>query len=70
MANQSDKLGSEEYKRLMAKTIEKLHEENMLVVTSSAKHSPDLISFRISKAKRYPWGSLFHWSNINKLLIK
>lgn len=32
MANQSDKLGGEEHKRLMAKTIEKLHEENMLVV--------------------------------------
>ena len=55
MANQSDKLGSEEHKRLMAKTIEKLHEENMLVVTSSAKHSPDLISFPVSKAKRYLW---------------
>ena len=39
MANQSDKLGSEEHKRLMAKTIEKLHEENMLAVTSSAKHA-------------------------------
>ena len=53
MANQSDKLGSEEHKKLMAKTIEKLHEENMLVATSSAKHSPDLISFPVSKAKRY-----------------
>ena len=39
----------------MAKTIEKLHEENMLVATSSAKHSPDLISFPVSKAKRYLW---------------
>ena len=55
MANQSDKLGSEEHKRLMAKTIEKLHEENMLVAASSAKHSPDLISFPVSKAKRYLW---------------
>lgn len=55
MANQSDKLGSKEHKRLMAKTIEKLHEENMLVATSSAKHSPDLISFPVSKAKRYLW---------------
>ena len=55
MANQSDKPGSEEHKRLMAKTIEKLHEENMLVVTSSAKHSPDLISFPVSKIKRYLW---------------
>ena len=55
MANQSDKLGSEEHKKLMAKTIEKLHEENMLVATSSAKHSPDLISFPVSKAKRYLW---------------
>ena len=55
MANQSDKLGSEEHKRLMAKTIEKLRKENMLVVTSSAKHSPDLISFPVSKIKRYLW---------------
>ena len=55
MANQSDKLGSEEHRRLMAKTIEKLHEENMLVITSSAKHSPDLIAFQVSKAKRYLW---------------
>ncbi len=55
MANQSDKLGSEEHKRLMAKTIEKLHEENMLVITSSAKHSPDLVSFPVSRSKRYLW---------------
>ena len=55
MANQSDKLGSEEHKRLMAKTIEKLHEENMLVITSSVKHSPDLVSFPVSRAKRYLW---------------
>jgi hypothetical protein len=55
MANQSDKLGSEEHKRLMAKTIEKLHEENVLVITSSVKHSPDLISFPVSKAKKYLW---------------
>ncbi len=55
MANQSDKLGSEEHKRLMAKTIAKLHEENMLVITSSVKHSPDLIAFSVSKKKRYLW---------------
>ena len=55
MANQSDKLGSEEHKRLMAKTIEKLHEENMLVISSSTKHSPDLVSFPVSTAKKYLW---------------
>ncbi len=55
LANQSDKLGSEEHKRLMVKTIEKLHDENMLVIASSEKHSPDLIAFPVSKAKRYLW---------------
>ena len=55
MANQSDKLGSEEHKRLMAKTIAKLHESNMLVITSSEKHSPDLIAFPVSRAKSYLW---------------
>ena len=32
-----------------------LHEDNILVIMSSAKHSPDLISFPVSKAKRYLW---------------
>lgn len=39
----------------MAKTISNLHEENMLVITSSVKHSPDLIAFPVSKKKRYLW---------------
>ena len=32
-----------------------LHEDNILVIMRSAKHSPDLISFPVSKAKRYLW---------------
>ena len=55
MANQSDKLGSEEHKRLMAKTIEKLHEENMLVVTSSSKYYLNWEYSPISRIKRYLW---------------
>ena len=55
MANQSGKPGSEEHKRLMAKTIEKLHEENMLVITSSSKYYLNSVYFLISRIKRYLW---------------
>ncbi|MEM0143383.1 MAG: hypothetical protein QXL94_05475 [Candidatus Parvarchaeum sp.] len=51
ITNQSDKLSSEERKRLMIKVIEKLHESNMLVVTSSIKHSPDLIVWKPNQGK-------------------
>ncbi len=55
LANQSDKLGSEEHKRLLISTIHKLHESNMLVVTSRIKHSPDLIAWPVNGKKRYLW---------------
>ena len=37
------------------KTIEKLHDMNMLVITSSAKHSFDLIAWPVYRKKRYLW---------------
>lgn len=57
LVNQSDKLGSEEHKRLLISTIHKLHEENMLVITSRIKHSPDLIAWPVHQKKRYLWDS-------------
>ena len=57
LVNQSDKLGSEEHKRLLISTIHKLHERNMLVITSSIKHSPDLIAWPVHQKKRYLWDS-------------
>ena len=57
LVNQSDKLGSEEHKRLLIKTINKLHESNMLVITSSIKHSPDLIAWPVHQKKKYLWDS-------------
>ncbi|MCL5099998.1 MAG: hypothetical protein M1158_02660 [Candidatus Marsarchaeota archaeon] len=55
LAAQSDKLGSEEHKRLLVRTVEKLHESNALVISSSAKHSPDLIAWPVNGSKRYLW---------------
>ncbi len=55
LRNQSDKLGSEEHKRLLIKTIERLHESNILVITSRIKHSPDLIGWSVNDRKRYLW---------------
>ncbi len=55
LVNQSDKLGSEAHVRLLVKTIEKLHDLNMLVITSSAKHSFDLIAWPVYRKKRYLW---------------
>ena len=37
------------------KTIEKLHDMNMLVITSSAKHSFDLTAWPVYRKKRYLW---------------
>ncbi len=55
LVNQSDKLGSEAHVRLLVKTIEKLHDMNMLVITSSAKHSFDLTAWPVYRKKRYLW---------------
>jgi hypothetical protein len=55
LVNQSDKLGSEEHKRLLISTIHRLHESNILVITSSIKHSPDLIAWPVNEKKKYLW---------------
>lgn len=55
LLNQSDKLGSEEHKRLLISTIHKLHDSNSLVITSRIKHSPDLIAWPVHQKKRYLW---------------
>lgn len=52
---QSDKIGSEEHKRLLIKTIEKLHESNMLVVSPREKHSFDLVAWPVNQKKKYLW---------------
>ena len=52
---QSDKIGSEEHKRLLVKTIEKLHESNMLVVSPREKHSFDLVAWPVNQKKKYLW---------------
>jgi len=52
---QSDKLGSEEHKRLLINTINKLHESNMLVVSPSEKHAFDLVAWPVNKSKKYLW---------------
>ena len=53
--NQSGKIGSEEHKALMVKTIKKLHEDNELVITSSTKHMPDIIAWPVNRNKSYLW---------------
>ena len=50
-------LGSDLHIRLMKKTIEKLHEDNMLVVAPKGSDAPDLIAYPVAgKAKKkYMW---------------
>ena len=55
LVNQSDKLGSEEHKRLLVKTIKKLHKSNTLVLTTSEKHSFDLFGCPINRNKKWIW---------------
>ena len=55
LVNQSDKLGSEEHKRLLIKTIGKLHESNTLVLTTSEKHSFDLLGYPANPNKKWVW---------------
>ena len=52
---QRDKIGSEEHRQLLIKTIEKLHESNMLVVSAREKHSFDLVAWPMNQKKRYLW---------------
>lgn len=55
LANQQDKIGSEQHRRLLAKTMEKLHESNTLVLTTSDKHSFDLLGYPIVLNKKWLW---------------
>ena len=52
---QNDKIGSEDHKQLLVKTIEKLHQQNMLVISPSEKHSFDLVAWPMDEKKRYLW---------------
>ena len=50
-------LGSDLHIRLMKKTIEKLHEDNMLVVAPKGSDAPDFITYSVASAikKKYMW---------------
>jgi hypothetical protein len=55
--NGASNLGSDLHIRLMKRTIEKLHEDNMLVVAPKEKDAPDLIAYPVDKEakKKYLW---------------
>jgi hypothetical protein len=50
-------LGSDLHIRLMKKAIEKLHEDNMLVVAPKESDAPDLVAYPVDKKakKKYMW---------------
>ncbi len=53
----ANNLGSDLHIRLMKKTIEKLHEDNMLVVAPKGSNAPDLVAYPVDKKakKKYMW---------------
>ena len=53
----ANNLGSDLHIRLMKKTIEKLHEENMLVIAPKESDAPDLVAYPVANAikKKYMW---------------
>ena len=53
----ANNLGSDLHIKLMKKTIEKLHEDNMLVVAPKESDAPDLIAYPVASAikKKYMW---------------
>ena len=53
----ANNLGSDLHIRLMKKTIEKLHEDNMLVVAPKGSDAPDLVAYPVASAikKKYMW---------------
>ncbi len=56
LVKRAKNVGSELHMQLMRKTVEKLHEENMLVVIPERKDVPDLIAYPMSKGnKKYLW---------------
>ena len=56
MLKRAKNTGSDLHKQLMRKTIDKLHEENMLVLIPEGTYVPDLIAYPMSKGdKKYLW---------------
>ena len=55
MANQADKLGSEEHKQLMRKVIRNLQDELQIAVVGREKHSFDILAFPVNVKKRGLW---------------
>jgi len=53
----ADNLGSDLHIQLIKKTIEKLHDENMLVVAPKGSDAPDLMAYPVANAvkKKYMW---------------
>ena len=53
----ANNLGSDLHIRLMKKTIEKLHGENMLVIAPKESDAPDLVAYPVANAikKKYMW---------------
>ncbi|MEM3265438.1 MAG: hypothetical protein QXH07_05740 [Thermoplasmata archaeon] len=53
----ANNLGSDLHMQLMKKVIDKLHEENMLVIAPKEKEAPDLIAYPVANAtkKKYMW---------------
>jgi hypothetical protein len=53
----ANNLGSDLHIRLMKKTIEKLHEENMLVIAPKESDAPDLVAYPVASKikKKYMW---------------
>jgi hypothetical protein len=47
--------GSDLHKQILAKTIEKLHESNMLVIAPREREAHDLIAYPVDKRKKYLW---------------
>ena len=55
MSNQSDKLGSEEHKQLMRKTIKMLQDKLIMVISPREKYSFDLIGIPVNEKKPGLW---------------
>lgn len=47
--------GSDLHKQILAKTIAKLHESNMLVIAPREREAHDLIAWPVDKRKKYMW---------------
>ena len=48
-------VGGEVHKQLLIKTIEYLHDKNMLVTAPSEREAPDLIAYPVDEKKKYLW---------------